>query len=511
MKSFVALLLFVFACSSQALTPQQLQNASAADILQLAAQELPTCALTCTITTLNGPDSPCELTDLACIKANKPLQDELSVCVKASCTIKQSLTAKAFLQTLLGVPRRNKEAVGTFTTLIVGSVAILAYFLRVISRLPGWGSQWGLDDWALTLAMLFTVPLTFCAYALNQIGMGVDMWFVSFDHITKILKIFYFAELLYLTAVGVTKISMLLFYLRIFPDWKLRRAIYAMIGVCLTYIIVFVLVTAFQCRPVNVAWLKWDGEHHGKCLDLNADGWASASINIIIDLIVIVLPIKQLTMLNMSWQRKLGVIAMFLGGFFVTIVSILRLKYLIQFAHTENPTMDYLPVGYWSAVEADVGVMVACAPAVRSLAHQLREKIWPKPRSQPTYYEDTKDSSKNKSKPDSSNRSWGASKMDNRSRISSISNRKSDFVQIDEYEMDVGGPLSPRNDRAEDSSEGSMTRSYTPHDDMINRSYTPHDDIAPLAATAAPIGRNGIMVQTDWGVARESREQGRRF
>ncbi|KAH0004169.1 hypothetical protein KCU78_g13531, partial [Aureobasidium melanogenum] len=511
MKSVVALLLFVFACSSQALTSQQLQNASAADILQLAAQELPTCALTCTITTLNGPDSPCELTDLACIKANKPLQDELSVCVKSSCTIKQSLTAKAFLQTLLGAPRRNKEAVGTYTTLIVGSVAILAYILRVISRLPGWGSQWGLDDWALTLAMkVFIVPLTFCAYALNQIGMGKDMWFVSFDHITRILKIFYFAELLYLTAVGVTKISMLLFYLRIFPDWKLRRAIYGMIGICLTYIIVFVLVTAFQCRPVNVAWLKWDGEHPGKCLDLNADGWASASINIILDLIVIILPMKQLTMLNMSWQRKLGVIAMFLGGGFVTIVSILRLKYLIQFAHTQNPTMDYLPVGYWSAVETDVGVMVACAPAIRSLGHQLREKFWPKPKSQPSYYEDTKDSSKNKSKPDSSNRSWGASKIDTRSRISSISNRKSDFIQIDEYEMDVGGPLSPRDDRVEGSSEGSTTRSYTPHDDMINRSYTPHDDIAPLAATAAPIGRNGIMVQTDWGVARESREQGRR-
>jgi hypothetical protein len=65
-----------------------------------------------------------------------------------------TVAAKAFLQTLLGAPRRNKEAVGTYTTLIVGSVAILAYILRVTSRLPGWGSQWGLDDWALTLAMV---------------------------------------------------------------------------------------------------------------------------------------------------------------------------------------------------------------------------------------------------------------------------------------------------------------------------------------------------------------------
>jgi hypothetical protein len=163
--------------------------------------------------------------------------------------------------------------------------------------------------------------------------MGRDMWFVSFNHITEILEvrfrdidnytyltnmshdqIFYFTELLYLAAVGLTKISILLFYLRIFPDWKLRRAIYAMIGTCALYSVVFVTVTALQCIPVSMAWKKWDGEHHGKCLDLNADGWASASLNIILDLIVIALPMKQLTGLNMGWQRKLGVIVMFLGG-----------------------------------------------------------------------------------------------------------------------------------------------------------------------------------------------------
>ncbi|KAI4751009.1 hypothetical protein E4T52_16435 [Aureobasidium sp. EXF-3400] len=392
MKSFVALLLVAFACASQALQPQQLENATAADILQLAAAELPVCA----------------------------------------------------------------------------------------------------------------------------IGMGKDMWFVSFDHITEILEIFYFTELLYLAAIGLTKISMLLFYLRIFPDWKLRRAIYAMIGICGLYSVVFVTVTALQCIPVSMAWKKWDGEHHGKCLDLNADGWASASLNIILDLIVIALPMKQLTSLNMSWQRKLGVIVMFLGGGFVTIVSILRLKYLIQFAHTDNVTWDYLPVGYWSAVETHVGVMVACAPAIRSLQFQIREKLWPKPTTQSSYYSsDTKNSSKARSKVDSANRSWGGgvvSKTDGpRSRLSSLGSphRKDDFVQIDEYEMNVGDEFGRGRRRDEEDRLGVED---VESERSVTRSYTPNDDAAPLAATAAPIGRgyvNGILVQTDWSVGRESRERGR--
>jgi hypothetical protein len=74
------------------------------------------------------------------------------------------VAAKAFLQTLLGAPRRNKEDLGTYPTWIVGGFAILAYLLRVAARLPGSGSKWGLDDWTLTLAMLFIIPLTICAY-----------------------------------------------------------------------------------------------------------------------------------------------------------------------------------------------------------------------------------------------------------------------------------------------------------------------------------------------------------
>ncbi|KAI5196366.1 hypothetical protein E4T39_07803 [Aureobasidium subglaciale] len=458
--------------------------------------------LTCTVTTLGA--SNCQLTDVACIKANQPLQDELSKCVRASCTIKESLTAKAFLQDLLGVKRRNKEAVGTFTTLIFGGLAILAWVLRVIARMPGLNSKWGFDDWTLSLSMLFIIPLTICAYALNQLGMGKDMWFVSFDHITEILEIFYFTELLYLAAIGLTKISILLFYLRIFPDWQLRRAIYAMIGLCTAYIVVFVTVTALQCIPVSMAWEKWDGEHKGKCLNLNAIGWASASLNIVLDLVVIILPMKQLTVLNMDWQRKLGVIIMFLGGGFITVVSALRLKYLIQFAHTENVTWDYLPVGYWSAIETHVAVMVACSPAIRSLQRQIRDRIWPKPASTTSYYtSDTKaSSSKQKSKNDSANRTWG-SKVD-RSRMSTLSSsRKDDFVQIDEYEMNVGSSFGKDDDRifGGEESLGEST----------NRSCTPHDDVAPLAATAAPIGRGatGIMVHTDWTVEGESQDQNR--
>lgn len=121
----------------------------------------------------------------------------------------------------MNAPIRDKTMLGTLTSLIAGGVAVLAYLLRVCARLPLFGGNWGLDDWAITLAIviplkIFSVSrLTVCRYSssrsrfahtsvsgsrsgflklslklsVNQYGFGKDMWFVPFDNITKVLEV----------------------------------------------------------------------------------------------------------------------------------------------------------------------------------------------------------------------------------------------------------------------------------------------------------------------------------
>jgi hypothetical protein len=62
--------------------------------------------------------------------------------------------AKKFLQELLGAPIRDKTKQGTYTSLIVGGVAVLAFILRAIARLPQFGGKWGADDWVMTAAIV---------------------------------------------------------------------------------------------------------------------------------------------------------------------------------------------------------------------------------------------------------------------------------------------------------------------------------------------------------------------
>jgi hypothetical protein len=118
--------------------------------------------------------------------------------------------------------------------------------------------------------------------------------------------------------------------------------------------------------------------------------------------------------LKVSKKRRWQVSLMFAVGFFVTLVSIIRLTSLVGLDNSWNITRessdddmnleladqsgDYIPVGYWSDLELNIGIACFCMPAMRvvvrkyfphcglaSTAHDSDEI--PLSRSQPTELE----------------------------------------------------------------------------------------------------------------------------
>jgi hypothetical protein len=75
------------------------------------------------------------------------------------------------------------------------------------------------------------------------------------------VQIYYFNESFYLVSIALTKISILFFYLRIFPNPRFRRLVWFVIALCIGYILGFVIPVVFQCEPIRAAWQHWDGEH----------------------------------------------------------------------------------------------------------------------------------------------------------------------------------------------------------------------------------------------------------
>ncbi|KAL1999071.1 hypothetical protein VTN02DRAFT_5106 [Thermoascus thermophilus] len=348
--------------------------AAQADLQQLAAV-LPSCAMNCLVKCI--PESRCAPTDQVCICTDPDLTSKIRLCVETSCTIREALTTQNITETACGAPVRNRTKAVSVTGVVGGVVAFIVFCLRMISRLPCFGGQFGMDDWTMILTMTLLIPFTALSVVLADAGLGMDMWNVPFDNITKILYIYWIDESIYVSILPLTKISICYFYLRIFPKRSFCIATYVLIALNVAYIIVFVSVSVFQCQPIRAAWLRWDGSYaDARCNSENKQAWASAAINMILDIMTMSLPLVELSKLTLKTKKKVFVMLMFSVGFFVTIVSIVRLSSLVEFANTQNVTWDYVPVGYWSTVECDVGVICACLPSIRSLLVQLFPRVF---------------------------------------------------------------------------------------------------------------------------------------
>lgn len=171
------------------------------------------------------------------------------------------------------------------------------------------------DDWAILATLCLGVPgtIVLCVRSVPN-GSGKDVWNVPFYQIDEFGKWFLFMAVQYFLDLAALKLSLLLFYLRIFPSTTLKRLLWATVVFDVLYGLVFALVGLLQCRPMSFFWTRWDGQHQGHCINVNAVGWANAGISIALDFWMLALPLSQLQGLQLHWKKKIGVALMFFVG-----------------------------------------------------------------------------------------------------------------------------------------------------------------------------------------------------
>lgn len=148
------------------------------------------------------------------------------------------------------------------------------------------------------------------------------MWTIPFDDIRQILKLFFIEEEIYCVCIATIKISVLCLYLNIFPNRGVRIATYTLMGLTLIWLITSFFVLLFSCSPISYYWNMWDGEHTGKCFSHDMILVAHSTINIILDVLIVGLPMPTLATLHMPLEKKLGVCAMFAVGIVYDFITL---------------------------------------------------------------------------------------------------------------------------------------------------------------------------------------------
>lgn len=118
---------------------------------------------------------------------------------------------------------------------------------------------------------------------------------------------------MYATSLAFTKLSILLFYLRLSPHTWFRILVYILAVTVVVYATVYDLISIFGCRPLAASWdLRLISS--ATCMDQLTKYMALSILNIIIDVFTLVLPIPIIARLQMPRRQKISVCAIFATG-----------------------------------------------------------------------------------------------------------------------------------------------------------------------------------------------------
>ncbi|KAL5328370.1 hypothetical protein ACEPPN_001869 [Leptodophora sp. 'Broadleaf-Isolate-01'] len=170
-----------------------------------------------------------------------------------------------------------------------------------------------------------------------------------------------------------TKLSMLMFFLRITPYPLFRRTVYVAMVIVVIYSVVGSLLFTYACRPLEK---MWDFTiTHGSCIPLNVVPLFNAASNSATDLAILLLPIPMLKNLQLPFRQKLGAgLILALGGF-VFSVSIVRLKFVLGMFSMTDATWEGYRIVIWILLELNISITCACLTHIKPFLRRYTPKV----------------------------------------------------------------------------------------------------------------------------------------
>lgn len=168
---------------------------------------------------------------------------------------------------------------------------------------------------------------------------------------------------IYVPAVGLAKVAILLFYLRLNPERGFRIIVYVALFFCTSYVFALSLAILLECNPVAKFW---DPFLQGTCLDTTTLYLANAILNVIFDFVVLLVPVPMLLKLQTSARQKCVIAAIFSLGSITCVISAVRIYYQQQVVkHKADLSWHLVTPTSLVFVECNLSIICGCLMVLR--------------------------------------------------------------------------------------------------------------------------------------------------
>ncbi|KAL7271258.1 hypothetical protein RUND412_005995 [Rhizina undulata] len=191
------------------------------------------------------------------------------------------------------------------------------------------------------------------------------------DWLISAAMIGYASRILYIIAVGLTKISVLAFLAHLNPYNSIALCIKVLIIAISAFIVVGVFCLILQCIPISDAFILANILEKTRiarsCMDLNALSWSIPVVNTFLDFLVWTLPVKIIWHVRATLRQKLAMVTLMCLGLIACIASGMRIYYLSRLRKDVDPTWLIVDVNIWIAAEISIAIICTCCPALKQL------------------------------------------------------------------------------------------------------------------------------------------------
>ncbi|KAI2473895.1 hypothetical protein F4781DRAFT_379269 [Annulohypoxylon bovei var. microspora] len=271
------------------------------------------------------------------------------------------------VRTPVNPPTRRDElmAAGISTTIIAG----VALGLRLYTRVYMLKKRLEADDWLVIAAFIISVAMLVFVKKDIDHGLTYHVWDILQDtyHIGERLYGL-LAYLSFILSVSFAKMSMLVLYLRLAPHMWFRWTCYICIAIIASYSVTAALVESLACRPLQGIV---DESIDAICYDSYPAYISLSSLNIGIDIIILLLPIPLVIRMQLPRRQKVSVILLFATGIVVCCVALKRVTYIPVLEATEDYDWDAVPDMILCFIEVNLGIVCASVPVVRPFFSRL--------------------------------------------------------------------------------------------------------------------------------------------
>jgi hypothetical protein len=258
---------------------------------------------------------------------------------------------------------------------VMTTVVLLVFCLRMFIRGIWRKSTWGWDDWVIIPATAFTLALGADGFVnIWQNGFGHHTYDLTFANVSGSYMSLFVQSHLYTWAACFIKLSLLLFYLRLLPDSSssVVRFIKGLFMYHILLAIVTTMVLFFDYTPIRAAWdLSTLSETSTTGPSPYVRVVVLSSLFGISDLIVWIIPIQLVWRSNATKGRRLGLVALFSLGGLAVIAIVGRTVAAKNIYHSYDGTWKGVSVVIWTQFECCVGIVAASLPALSSAARQI--------------------------------------------------------------------------------------------------------------------------------------------